>query len=315
MGPATASGSDKAQDGRPTSGLSCRLPQWGMMLAVPGHRRAGIKLGCCRDRGTMGADLEAWRGLVHDRVDPTDALVVEQPLASSPSGGSGTFLAVASDRRRWWVKPQNNLQGPRVIVAERIVGRMGTLLGAPVCEVAVVIIPEELAGWEFRPGAKLEPGVAHASLAINDAQELRQLEYRDRDDNRRRHAGVFALYDWCWGADDQWLHCESDDRKLYSHDHGMYLPDGPAWTEATLLARVDEPHPVGYTARGIDADALSAFAGRLETIGREEIAEVMSSVPASWPASDGELETLGFFLERRAPAVAARLRALNGGTP
>jgi hypothetical protein len=157
--------------------------------------------------------------------------------------------------------------------------------------------------------------LAHASLALSDAQELRQLEYRDRDDNPRRHAGVFALYDWCWGADDQWLHCESDDRKLYSHDHGMYVPDGPAWTEATLLARVGEPHPLGYEARGLDAVALSGFADRLENVRRGEIAKVMSSVPASWPMSDGELEAFGFFLERRAPAVAARLRALNGGTP
>jgi hypothetical protein len=263
----------------------------------------------------MSAELDVWRGLVSQRMDPTDALVVEQPLVPSPSGGSGTFLAVASDRQRWWVKPQNNLQGPRVIVAENIVGRVGALINAPVCEVAAVSIPEELAGWEFRPGAKLEAGVAHASLAVDDAQELRQLEYRDRDDNRRRHAGVFALYDWCWGADDQWLHCESDDRKVYSHDHGMYLPDGPAWTEATLLTVVDQAHPLGHTASGVDADALNAFADRLDAIGREEIAEVMSSVPASWPASDGELATVGFFLERRAPAVAARLRALNGGTP
>jgi hypothetical protein len=266
-------------------------------------------------RETMSAELDVWRGLVSQRVDPTDALAIEQPLVPSPSGGSGTFLAVTSDRQRWWVKPQNNLQGPRVIVAENVVGRVGALIGAPVCEVAVVIIPEELVGWEFRPGAKLEAGLAHASLAVSDAQELRQLEYRDRDDNHRRHAGVFALYDWCWGADDQWLHCESDDRKLYSHDHGMYLPDGPAWSEASLLAQVDEAHPLGYTARGLDADALIGFADRIETISREEIAKIMSSVPASWPASDGELEALGFFLERRAPAVAARLRALNGGTP
>ncbi len=263
----------------------------------------------------MAAELDDWRGLVSQRIDPTDALVIEQPLVASPSGGSGTFLAVASDRRRWWVKPQNNPQGPRVLIAENVVGRVGALIAAPVCEVAVVRIPKELDGWEFRPSAKLEPGVAHASLAVSDAQEVRQLEYRERDDNRWRHAGVFALYDWCWGADDQWLHCESDDRKLYSHDHGMYLPDGPAWSEAALLARVDEPHLPGYQTSGLDSDALAAFADRLDTIVRDEIVPVMSSVPASWPVSDGELETLGFFLERRAPAVAARLRALNGGTP
>ena len=56
----------------------------------------------------MAVELEDWRGLVRGRVALPDALVVEQPLQPSPSGGSGTFLAVLSDQQRWWVKPQNN---------------------------------------------------------------------------------------------------------------------------------------------------------------------------------------------------------------
>ena len=86
-----------------------------------------------------------------------------------------------------------------MIVTEHIVGRAGALIDAPVCEVSLVRIPEELAGWEFRPGARLQAGFAHASLAVEDALEVvGKLNYRERDDNRRRHVGVFALYDWCW---------------------------------------------------------------------------------------------------------------------
>lgn len=263
----------------------------------------------------MTAELQDWQGLVRDRIDPSTTLVVELPLGSSPRGGSGTFLARASDRQRWWIKPLNNLQGPRVIVTESIIGRAGMLIDAPVCEVAVVRIPEELVGWEFRPNAQLEAGLAHASLAVEDASEVSQLEYRERDDNRQRHAGVFALYDWCWGGDDQWLHCETDDRKLYSHDHGMYLPGGPAWDEASLSAHVDAPHPPAYASSGLDPEALADFADRLDTITRDDLVALMSAVPASWPVSDRELEAVGFFLERRASAVAARLRALKGGVP
>jgi hypothetical protein len=202
-----------------------------------------------------------------------------------------------------------------VVVTENIVGRAGALIDAPVCKVTVIRVPEELAGWEFRPGAKLEAGLVHAALAVEDALEVRRLEYRELDDNRRRHAGVFALYDWCWGADDQWLHCESDDRKLYSHDHGLYLPDGPSWSEASLSAQVDTPHPPAYATRGLDAGAVAALADRLEAISRDDLVALLSAVPASWSASDRELEALGFFLERRASAVAARLRALMGGAP
>lgn len=261
-------------------------------------------------------DRAEWNGLLGGRADPVSPLVVELPLAPSPAGGSGTFLAEASDRRRWWVKPQNNLQGERVIVTEYVVAKAGRLIGAPVCEVAIVEIPEEIAGWEFRPGAHLQPGLAHASLAVDDAQEARSLEYRDRDDNRRRHAGVYALYDWCWGGDDQWLYCETDDRKLYSHDHGWYLPEnGPDWNETTLLARVDEPHPPAHPTADLDPTELTTLAARLRAPLRQPLADLLVTVPTSWPVGDADLEALGFFLERRAPAVAARLEAMTGGTP
>ncbi len=263
----------------------------------------------------VAVKLDDWKGLVSGRTDPPTPLQVEMPLVASPAGGSGTFLAEGSDNRRWWVKPQNNLQGPRVIVTEYIVASAGSLIGAPVCEVAVVEIPEELAGWEFRPSAYLAPGLAHASLAVDDA-EARTLEYRDRDENRRRHAGVYALYDWCWGGDDQWLYCESDDRKLYSHDHGWYLPEnGPDWAEATLVAHVDEPHPASYPTNNLDAAELTALAARLRQPLRQRLVDMLVTVPASWPVADSDLEALGFFLERRGPAVAARLDTMGGRLP
>lgn len=256
-----------------------------------------------------------WAGLITGtRADPKDGVVIEVPLVPSTAGGSGAFLALGSDRRRWWVKPVNNLQGGKVIVTEYVVGRAGALIGAPVCEVAVVRIPPDIAGWEFRPGARLEPGFAHGSLAVEDAHEVRALEYRDRDDNGRRHAGVVALYDWCWGGDDQWLYCETDDRKLYSHDHGWYLPEiGPEWSEATLMARVEEPRQMGGPASGLAVAEVSQLATTLQSLTRPQLAEFLGRVPVTWPASDSELEALGYFLERRASAVAGRMRELMDG--
>ena len=169
----------------------------------------------------MAVGREEWEGLIRGRAHPNDVLVVDVPLQPSPRGGSGTFLAEASDNQRWWVKPQNNLQGAKVVVTEYVVGSAGRVIEAPVCEVKLARIPPEIAGWEFRPGATLTPGIACASRAVEGAFESRNLEHRERDDNAVRHAGVFALYDWCWGGgDDQWLYCEIDDRKVYSHDHG-----------------------------------------------------------------------------------------------
>ena len=188
-----------------------------------------------------------WAGLVAARVQTDGWPVVEVPLRPSNAGGSGTFLAAASDGNQWWVKPLNNMQGQRVIATEAIVGSIGGLLGVAVCETTIVRIPVELAGWSFRPGAVLEAGFAHASRAVQDAVEDRSLRSRDRDDNRRRHVGVYALYDLCWGGDDQWLYSASEDDALYSHDHGWYLPPtGPTWSSEELLAKVDVPHVAPY---------------------------------------------------------------------
>ena len=122
-----------------------------------------------------------------------------------------------------------------------------------------------------------------------------------------------ALYDWCWGGDDQWLYSEPDDRKLYSHDHGWYLPDvGPNWDESSLARCVDMPHVAPYPEDGLNATELERLASRLESISRDEIRLVLSEVPVSWPVTDAQLESLGYFLERRAAAVATRLRTLKG---
>lgn len=246
-------------------------------------------------------------------------LEIVATLRQSPGGGSGAFLARAADGSRWYVKPINNLQGGKVIVTEYVVGSVGKLIGAPVCQVAIGRITDIIAGWEFCPGEKekLVPGLAHMSLLVPNATEITdRLPFRDKDENSRWHAGMIALYDWCWGGDDQWLFCETEDRRIYSHDHGWYFPDsGCDWSEETLVANVDQPRPLACSHQGLQEDALTEYALRLEQVSQEALSAILRSVPASWSVTDAELEALGFFLERRAPAVAGRLRSMIGGNP
>ena len=253
----------------------------------------------------------SWDGRISEaRSSEPCGPLISMPLQPSPRGGSGTFLAADSMDNKWWVKPLNNLQGERVTVTETIVGAVGQLIGAPVCETRVVILPEALRGWEFRPGNKLEPGFAHASRAVDTPVEDRQLVYRDRDENGVRHAGVFALYDWCWGGDDQWLYSQTADKQLFSHDHGWYLPEvGKTWTEESLMARVDEPHPLKCLPHGLDDAELTRLSVRLRGLGADELASALRTIPATWPVSDSELEAVGWFLHRRAEPVAARLES------
>ena len=186
---------------------------------------------------------------------------------------------------------------------------MGNILGAPTCEIRTISISEEFAGWEFRPGRTLEPGIAHASLHVEDAIFTRGLDRRMDDDNSRRYAFLFALYDWCWGGDAQGLLAAKDENRFYSHDHGWYLPpEGPNWTAADLAAQVDTPHELSTSPNGIGASAAEEVARKLEATESDMLQNALAGIPSVWPVTDDELEWVGFFFEKRAPIVAQRVR-------
>lgn len=266
---------------------------------------------CDSGEETMALDIRSWRGRI-DRstsVPPRPLLVL--PQQRSRVGGSGTFLAADSESRQWWVKPLNNRQGSRVLVTEQVVGRAGALIGAPVCEVAIVEIPEELAGWQFLPDRRLEAGLAHGSAAVDQAIEERSLGHSDRDDNRIRQAGVFALYDWCWGDDPQWLFSATRDMELYSHDHGHYLPRTELeWTVEGLESHADIPRQAPWPTEHLDRSELCRLASALREVDRDQLGTILAQIPEDWPISTEELEALGWFLEYRAGQVAHRLDAI-----
>lgn len=148
---------------------------------------------------------------------------------------------------------------------------------------------------------------------IDRADDVRpELSARGRDDNRSRHAGVYAFYDWCFGKDPQWLHDLNSDRQIYSHDHGLYLPsDGKkAWTRDLLMYEVDTPRRLPDPTDGLAPEAVKRYVEALEAVTRGDLENILNSVPRSWPVSDADLEDLGWFLEYRAPSAAERMKAL-----
>lgn len=252
-----------------------------------------------------------WNGLIQGTRADVPEVTVETVLRDrAPEGGSRPALVLGSDGNQYWMKTCNNPQGPRVPVNEFVVGRLGRLLGAPVCAVALLGIGEDIAGDRLADGRLLEPGLAHGSLNVVDASFDRALGHREKDTNAARQAYLYAMFDWCWGDDPQFLYAVQHDMETYSHDHGFYFPGGRNWTVAGLQGHADEPHPLNHPQTGLDASALERAARRLTAITRDDIAAVLGQVPASWAVGDDELEALGQFLDRRRLGVAQRLRDL-----
>jgi hypothetical protein len=231
-------------------------------------------------------------------------------LRQSVYGAAGSFMVLGEDQQRYWCKSLNNFQGERVPITEQIVGRLGKLIEAPVCECALINL-DDITGWEIRPGTGrlTGPGFAHGSAALEPVLETRELKHRSDDDNRRRHCGLYALSDWLYGGDLQWLRATDEDNAYYSHDHGYFLT-GPEWTIESLEELRDEQVPLTLETEQLDPGELERLANSLEALPSKAIEAAVSALPASWPVTDEELEAVVEFANVRKSAVAGRLRVL-----
>lgn len=54
---------------------------------------------------------------------------------------------------------------------------------------------------------------------------------------------------------------------------------------------------------------LKEMVSAISAVTRASLEAILKGVPASWPVSDEELETLGWFLMKRRKGVLTRLRA------
>lgn len=219
-------------------------------------------------------------------------------------------MVLGEDQIRYWCKAVNNFQGPRLPVTEQIVGRLGHLIGAPVCDSKLISL-DEIVGWEIRPGTGrlVEAGYAHGSRAVEPTLETREMRFRADDDNSRRHCGLYALSDWLYCGDLQWLRATDEDNAYYSHDHGFFLT-GLDWTRDSLAACGAEQGPITIDPNHLDPIELGRLADALEGLSLADVEDAISGLPASWPVSDEELAAVAQFADMRKAPVAARLRTL-----
>jgi hypothetical protein len=238
------------------------------------------------------------------------AIANYRPPRPPASSGSKPFL-LHTDLGMCWCKALNNPQGPMVPVNEQICASLGRLVGIGVCEAWIVEIPAALAGDVIEPGYVLQAGYAHGSAEVSGALEVRgALANRSEDENAVRHAGFFALHDWLWGQDEQWLRSAPEQNRYYAHDQGHFLPGGPNWTVQTLQAARESPHPMSHDVTGLNSPELSRLADALEALTSEDIRGALPNFPASWPIDGPALAAVVDFATHRAPTVAGRLRAL-----
>ena len=82
-----------------------------------------------------------------------------------------------------------------------------------------------------------------------------------------------------------------------------------------MEADVDTAHELGGSGDAITPSIVREVAAALRAVQRTMLRDVLGQIPNTWPVSDDELECVGFFLERRADAVAGRFERRFGGSP
>lgn len=254
--------------------------------------------------------LAFWRGMLDGRRRPSASISVRAPRERARSSGAGAFLALADNGRQYWVKVPGNPQGDQVLVNEVIVGELGRVLGAPVRERVLVVVPPSVTGWSDFPTRRSAVAlVAHGSLHVQGAVDDDALRYTKRDDNSRRQAAMVGLWDLCVGEDPQWLYETGAAYSMWSYDHGLWFATGEGdWNEGVLRRLVHAHAELVDLPRGINAERLRELAESIDGLTVEVLLSVVSAVPVEWGTGDRDLEAMAWFLYSRRRPVANRLR-------
>ncbi|MFI8565688.1 hypothetical protein ACIGGF_03895 [Rhodococcus sp. NPDC078407] len=227
----------------------------------------------------------------------------------APESGTRAFRGLAASGKTYWIKVPFQDQGPRILATEQIVTALGHLIEAPVRDTALMDISDDWSGQLSGSGLTLRACVAHASLELNDAEERRDQTYLRDDDNARRWPKWAALWDWCFGSDEQWLYEHGDaNRSMWSFDHNMWIHDARNWDADSCLRSHDVPWRWRGSWDQFDKSAILDTADRLEAVTRADLVGACYALPLEWGVPKPDIDALIDMLDYRRAGVSARLR-------
>ncbi len=256
------------------------------------------------------SEEERWRHLVEEHGAYSSGLkppVMALTFLRAWGSVSAPVLVSAADGHQYVVKGRHN---GRMIVNDQLIGLLGCALGAPVGEVALVNVPDQLVVAEPCM-AHLSPGVCHGSRFVPGCSDDREeIQPVDMDANRARFAGLAVLYGWICASDHQVIYRKSSPKLVYSVDHGHFFPGGPQWTAASLVgAGPASPDPIIMSRCGLNPADLSNARERLVVITDEVIAEAIAAIPADWDFPTDDRAAMGKYLAGRRDGILAQIPA------
>ncbi len=251
----------------------------------------------------MDAD-EIRERIEHLRSSQSSPDAVAETYHQRWESDSKPVLVTASDGNDYVVK---GIHKGRVLVNDRVVGLLGTLLGAPVGKVALIDVPQELISLQPEMG-HMSPGISHGTAFLRGCGDREGITHADGA-NRERFARLADLYGWAFASDHQVIYENAPPYTVHSVDHGHFFPGGPNWSEASLAgAGPAQPDQQIVTQANLTPDELRASLPQLEGVTDDELVEIVGGVPTAWGLTIPESVTLVSYLSGRRDQLCQQLR-------
>jgi hypothetical protein len=248
------------------------------------------------------AQPRPWGDLIASAAAQVRPPVVAQEFVGGLTSASRPQKLRCDDGNLYAVKFRSNPYGNgRAIFTEQVVALLGQLIGAPVPEVRLVRVTDELLALlslDFN-GQPATSGLQHGSMWQDNFSDRDGLSHVDQ--NRSAFGALRLLYSWLFCAGDhQFIYRNATPHDVLSVDHSCFLPDSTAWSSRRLEEHQDsvtlDPY---FDSLGLkDVDHATAL-DRLEGIERPGIALVAATPPNEWGVSPDERTAFAEYVARR----------------
>lgn len=198
--------------------------------------------------------------------------------------------------------PSDGLATP----TEQIVARLAGVIGAPVPEVRLVHVSQELI--DQNPGTmdKYTPGLCHGLRFVANCTGRLNVVHQDLDVNRGRFYRLAVLYGWFHVATDHQFFYDTGTNEVWSFDHGLFFPSGPHWSAASLDGNTvtDLDQVICGACNFNEAEKRSARSA-LNGVTETHVASAVMSPPMDWPITHEMRRKAAEYLMTRCLAIRA----------
>jgi hypothetical protein len=214
----------------------------------------------------------------------------------------------------------DGLSPARTIFSEQVAGRLGSLMLAPIPEVALIDVPQQLIDQHADVMQHLSGGLAHGSRFIENcvsAQPKHLMHFPVETQNRSRFALLAIFFGWTNGHVGEPIHdaeflYDRSSNDVYAVDFGNFF-GGPICADLTFFSSPATPNAWIVNMCGLTDEELATACERLRVITPEQIAEAVAAPPGEWVLiSHQRVELAKRLLERQAELVAMGWRTPSG---